>query len=313
MPTVSVVIPSRERRALLRRCLEALAKQEPPEGGFEVVVIDDGSRDGTAEMLASLSPPFELRTLANPSTGKAEALNAGIAAARGGLIVFLDDDMIADPGLVAAHLEAHREEPRTLGIGAITQRPRDGRDWYAHAFARGWNEHMAERERERIGWADCYGANFSAPREAFDRVGGFKPELVTAEDIEMGYRLERAGYVPTYLPRAHGVHDDQKSGRRMLADQRRQGEIHARLAERCQEMAQRLLPWSDRAFPRETALRRALLALRVPPRALAALGALVPGEGRKMLWFHLVRRYTFWSAVRHAVDRPRWRELTAAG
>lgn len=310
MPSVSVVIASRDRRELLRRCLDALARQDAVAGGFEVVVVDDGSGDGTREMLDSLAPPFELRALRNRAAGKAEALNTGIGAARGELLLFLDDDMIADPGLVAAHLEAHRESPRTLGIGAITQRPRDGRDWYAHAFARGWNEHMAERRRERIGWADCYGANFSAPREAFDRIGEFKPELVTAEDIEMGYRLERAGYVPTYLPRAHGVHDDQKSGRRMLADQRRQGEIHVRLGERCPEMAPRLLPWSDRTFPREPAARRALLALRLPPRLVAAPGALLPGEGRQMIWFHFSRRYAFWHSVRRHVDRARWRRLT---
>lgn len=310
MPAVSVVIASRDRCRLLRRCLTALAEQDVPAGTFDVVLVDDGSRDGTGEMLESLALPYELHALRNGSTGKAEALNTGIAAARGELLLFLDDDMIASPGLVGAHLDAHREDPRTLGIGAITQRPRDGRDWYAHAFARGWNEHMADRDRERIGWADCYGANFSAPRAALDRVGGFKPELVTAEDIEMGYRLERAGYSPTYLPRAHGVHDDQKSGRRMLADQRRQGEIHAGLAARCPEMAPRLLPWSDRTFRGELGARRALLALRLPPRALAAPGALLPGAGRRMIWFHFVRRYAFWHSVRRTVDRARWRRLT---
>jgi hypothetical protein len=96
----------------------------------------------------------------------------------------------------------------------------------------------------------------------------------------------------------------------MLGDLRRQGRAHAELAARCPEMGPELLPWSDTAVPHEQALRRAMIRLRIPPRALAAIGWAIPGDGRKMLWFQLVRRFAFWRAVRESVDGPTWSSIT---
>jgi glycosyltransferase involved in cell wall biosynthesis len=308
-PELSIIVASHNRRELLRRCLDSLRDQDADPASFEVLVADDGSSDGTAAMVEGFETPFALRLLRLEQGGKSAALNQAITAADGAVCLFLDDDIVASPELASAHLAAHRRDPTTLGIGAITQQPTEANDWYARAFAQGWNEHYEEKPRGRIGWIDCYGANFSAPRAILLEVGDFK-DIPTAEDIEMGFRLEQAGCTPTFLPRAHGVHDDQKSGRRMLADQRRQGRVHVELAERFPAMRARLLPWGEAVMPRELALRRALIALRIPPRALAALGRLLPGKGRKMLWLHIVRRFAFWRSVRQSVSRREWRSLT---
>jgi glycosyltransferase involved in cell wall biosynthesis len=308
-PQLSVLIASHNRSELLQRCLDSLCGQTAGPGAFEVIVADDGSPDGTAAMVEGFDAPFPLRLLRLEQGGKSAALNAAVGAADGAICLFLDDDIIAAPELVGEHIAAHRREPTTLGIGGITQQPIDADDWYAHAFAQGWNEHFEEKPLGRIGWIDCYGANFSAPTAALRQVGGFK-SIPTAEDIEMGFRLERAGCTPMFLPRAHGVHDDQKSGRRMLEDQRRQGKTHVELAAEYPAMRSRLLPWNETVVPRELPLRRALIALRVPPRALASLGRLLPGDGRKMLWLHLVRRFAFWRSVRQSVSRREWKSTT---
>ncbi len=309
-PVLSVLIATHDRRRMLERCLAALAAQSEDPAAFEVVVADDGSSDGTAAALAERRTAFALRVLSLARGGKAAALNAAIEAARGEVCLFIDDDVIASPQLVAEHLAAHRREPRTLGVGAITQQPTDARDWYAHAFARGWNQHYEDMRRDGASWLDCYGANLSAPRAMLLEVGGVAA-LRTGEDLELGFRLSRAGGVPAFLPNAHGVHDDQKGGRRMLADLRRQGVAHVELAQRHPEVAAELLPWPETAVPVEIPLRRALIFLRVPPRALAAAGRLLPGEGRKALWFQFVRRFAFWRAVRGATSRERWRRVTA--
>ncbi len=309
-PELSIVIASHNRSELLRRCLDSLCLQTAAPGSFETIIADDGSSDGTAAMVEGLDTPFPLRLLRLEQGGKSAALNAAMAAVDGNVCLFLDDDIIASPQLVTEHLAAHRREPTTLGIGGITQQPIAADDWYARAFARGWNEHFEDKPAGRIGWIDCYGANFSAPRATLREVGGFK-EIPTAEDIEMGFRLERAGCTPTFLPRAHGVHDDQKSGRRMLADQRRQGRIHVELSAEYPAMRAQLLPWGETVLPHELGLRRALIALRLPPRLLAWPGRLLPGEGRKMIWLHLVRRFAFWRSVRESVGRRKWKAMTA--
>ncbi len=308
-PELSVVIASHNRCRLLRRCLDSLLGQTADPASFEVLVADDGSSDGTAAMVEGFEAPFRLRLLRLEQGGKSATLNAAVEAVDGAVCLFLDDDIVASPELVAEHLAAHRRDPTTLGIGGITQQPIEADDWYARAFAQGWNEHYEDKSIERIGWIDCYGANFSAPSATLREVGGFK-QIPTAEDIEMGFRLEAAGCTPTFLPLAHGVHDDQKSGRRMLEDQRRQGRVHVELSERYPAMRAQLLPWGETVVPRELTVRKTLIALRVPPRALASLGRLLPGEGRKMIWLHLVRRFAFWRSVRESVDRTEWRSMT---
>ena len=80
-----------------------------------MIVADDGSSDGSAEMLESLQTPYRLRVLRLGKGGKPAALNAALQVAEGDVCLFLDDDIIASPGLVAAHVEAHRATPKTLG------------------------------------------------------------------------------------------------------------------------------------------------------------------------------------------------------
>jgi peptidoglycan/xylan/chitin deacetylase (PgdA/CDA1 family) len=307
---ISVVIATHNRRDLLRRCLDELSRQTQDPASFEVVVADDGSTDGTAEMAEGLDLPFELRVLRLNRSGKSAALNAAIDAAAGAACLFLDDDVIASPRLVAEHAAAQGEDPRTLAIGRLVQEPPAGRDGYAHAAAQAWNERYDELAGSEPDWADCYGGNFSAPRAALVEAGGFDLELEAVEDLELGYRLSRAGCVARYLPRAEAVHDDQKPGARVLADQGRFGTVGARLIEMHPDMRPRIFGWFAEPTPREVTLRRLLLALRAPPDLLSRLGVLVPGRGRKRVWFGFVSRYAFWHGARRGMDREEWLRTT---
>ena len=105
-PLVSVVIATRNRADLLRRCLERLDRQTQDWHDFEVVVADDGSTDETAEVCAWASAFLTLRHLPAPWGGQAVALNRGIAAAAGRYCLLLDDDIEVEPQFVAAHVRA---------------------------------------------------------------------------------------------------------------------------------------------------------------------------------------------------------------
>ena len=113
-PTISVVIPTYQRRASLLRALAALSTQTIPPAEYEVVVAIDGSTDGTAGAVRSFPAPYRLRALEQPNRGRAAARNAGIGAAAGELIVFLDDDMdaAAADDMVRGR---HGRGPRTAG------------------------------------------------------------------------------------------------------------------------------------------------------------------------------------------------------
>src|SRR5919205_3892081 len=112
---LSVIIPTYNRREPLRTCLEALSGQTI--ANFEVVVVIDGSTDGTREMLAAMATPYALRAIWQQNSGQCAARNHGAAMANGRYFLFLDDDIIADPGLVAGHLRAQLEHGGILALG----------------------------------------------------------------------------------------------------------------------------------------------------------------------------------------------------
>src|SRR6266545_2159750 len=92
-PTVSIIIPTYQRSSSVARALRALAPQTFSPDRFEVIVSIDGSSDATREMVAQFPAPFDLRCIWQPNRGRAGACNAGILAAKGELLVLLDDDM----------------------------------------------------------------------------------------------------------------------------------------------------------------------------------------------------------------------------
>ncbi|MBI3998716.1 MAG: glycosyltransferase family 2 protein, partial [Armatimonadetes bacterium] len=109
---LSVVIPTLNRREVLKRVLDALAHQTYPADRYEVVVVDDGSTDGTQDVVEAAGrtgPPAVRYVRQTPGKrGPASANNLGIKAAQGEWILFLNDDVVADPHLVEEHVRFHR-------------------------------------------------------------------------------------------------------------------------------------------------------------------------------------------------------------
>ena len=116
---VSVVIPTYNRLPLLRRVLAALETQSTPLADFEVIVVSDGATDGTDPFLDTLTTPLQLRPVFQTNSGVAAARNAGVAAARAPLILFLDDDVVPAPDLVAVHLQLHENHDNIVILGPM--------------------------------------------------------------------------------------------------------------------------------------------------------------------------------------------------
>src|SRR4051794_7003750 len=120
MPLVSVIVPTYNRQAGLERLLLALAEQTVDPDCFEVVVVNDGSHDGTDRMLTALDMPYRLRVLDQENAGPAAARNVGVHHAEGHLIVFLDDDVVPLPDLLAAHIQVHGDANDLVVIGPMS-------------------------------------------------------------------------------------------------------------------------------------------------------------------------------------------------
>ena len=190
---LSVVIPTHNKLPLLQQTLAALGRQEPgPHRDWEVVVVDDGSRDGTADWLADAAVAGipALRVVTPPANvGRARARNLGARAAAGRWLLFLDDDIVAPPGLLAAHLDLLEAFPDhgTIGWARTDDTVRDGPHFH-YLDTRGV-------ARLPVGPAPAryfVTQNAAVPRAAFLEVGGFDEDFrdYGFEDMEVAFRLE---------------------------------------------------------------------------------------------------------------------------
>jgi GT2 family glycosyltransferase len=210
---VSVVVPTYNRRESLDRLLRALAQQTLPPERFEVVVVDDGSTDGTAELARSLTLPYALRVLRQPNQGPAQARNLGVAQARGPLVVFLDDDVVPRPHLIAAHVAAHQAHPGAVVIGPMSPPPNWRRPSWVH-----WEEDLLQIQYQEMlagkypcGPRQFYTGNASLWRRQFLEAGGFDPRFKRAEDVELAYRLRDRGARFVFRPEAEVLHYASRS------------------------------------------------------------------------------------------------------
>lgn len=209
---LSVVIPTYNRRSRLSRVLDGLKAQSVDPGVFEAVVVDDGSTDGTAEWLGAQAFPFRLRVVRQANSGPAAARNAGIRVAQGRIVLFIDDDLVPNPDLIAEHLRLHRTESGIAVIGPLESLPRYAQPWVT------WEQAMVEaqyRAMKRGDWAPTFRqfwtANASVERERVLEVGGFDPAFLRAEDVELGVRLSLRGVRFRFNPAASGMHHAERS------------------------------------------------------------------------------------------------------
>ena len=227
---VSVVVITHNRPDRLRLVLAALAAQQGVAGGFEAVVVDDGS---VVDLTSSLEGHGDLpiRLVRQRQTGCAGARNTGIKASSAEIVLCIDDDVLFGTGFVAEHLDTHRRHGAAVVVGdryntylADLTTP-ENRVILAEATEGRW-ERLHRRSRrdyfaaqtltlfdrdpraQPIPWLCFVGRNVSFRRADADRVGGFDEGFQQwgLEDLELGLRLHRAGVPFHYAPGARVYH-----------------------------------------------------------------------------------------------------------
>ena len=236
---VSLVIATFNRRAVLERTLPLLLTQDFPSDAYEVIVVVDGSTDGTLEWLQACAQYPNLRVLSQPNRGQAAAINAGIQAARGAIILFLDDDILCGPNVVAEHAHARRDERTCLAFGPVLASA-EIKDPLAHRWVRSFSDDFFERDAARFpaeGWYGCMAcANSSAPRSVLLEIGGLDESFSRGNDADLGFRLLQASYRFTYLPACvtHQLFSKTRAG--IIQDASDEGISEIRLCRKHPEM-----------------------------------------------------------------------------
>ena len=310
---LSIIIPTYDRAKRLRACLESLSRQTQPVGDWEVVVVVDGSTDGTREMLAGLATPYRLKVCEQDHHGTGAALNRGVAAASGGHCLFLGDNVVADPALVAEHLYAQQAGQGVVGLGPIKLTLCPQADWYAREFAEQWNQHFAglNAGSQSPSWLNCNAGNLSALRAAIIEAGGFAADLPVSFEFELAHNLERHGLQVVYIPQAIVEQYEDRDFDRLTAEAEQRGRVHAKVCRRDPEMLSKLLGEYPEAMLRTLFLRRLLLMFNVSPRLFRVMGKLVNRRKWRADWFQFIADYSFWRGVRQVTpDAETWQRLT---
>lgn len=243
---VSVIVVNWNRKALLEACLRSLARQSL--SSFEVILVDNGSSDGSVDMAESLSLPFPLTVVRNSvNRGFCAANNQGIARARGEFIALLNNDAVASPvwlealleafhdptvGMAASKILIHDEPDRIDKVGHLIYPDGQNRGRGTGEIDRGQYDHI-----EEVAWPDGCAAMYR--RSMIETIGGFDEDFFAyADDAELGLRARIAGWKCLYMPRAVVLHHRGQT----------LGQVSTRRIELIERnrvlLAAKLFPWS---------------------------------------------------------------------
>ncbi len=241
-PRVSVVVCTYNGARTLRDCLEGLRKVEYPN--FEVIVVNDGSRDETA----AIASEYDFRLISTEQRGLSHARNTGLAAATGEIVAYLDDDAYPDPHWLS-YLAATFRSTSHAGLGGPNIAPHgDGpiADCVANAPGNPVHILLTDQEAEHIP-----GCNMAFRKACLEAIGGFDPQYrVAGDDVDVCWRLQQRGWTLGFSPAAMVWHHRRNSIRTFWRQQYGYGKAEALLERKWPEKYNRAghLTWAGRVY-----------------------------------------------------------------
>lgn len=266
---ISVVIPTFNRVDTLLRTLEALGNQSFAPDDYEVLVVDDGSSDGTGSSVARVQErfPVPLHYLYQPNRKQGAARNLGVRSSSGARIVFLGDDIVPTRDFLLEHERAHERcdgDPRVAVIGYTTWPPSFRRTRFLNYIGeQGWQFGFSLIDDPAdVPFNFLYTSNLSLSQSFFFQAGGFDEGFQEYgwEDIELSLRLKAIGMKLVYAPDARAYHFHPVSMQDFAERQRQVGRSAWKLYERHPEMASFLSIDRIPQYRRRDRLRMRLLS-----------------------------------------------------
>ncbi len=281
----SLVIPGRDASRTIRQCLEAVAPLLGHGGLEEIIFVDDGSVDETADIVKQ----FPVRYILGKGAGPGSARNIGWRAAKSPIIWFIDSDCVAEPD-VLERLLPHLDDPQVGGVSGSY-----GNMEEESLLACLIHEEIVERHLgmpQRVNFLATF--NVAYRKSVLEEVGGFNERFLKGQDAELSWRVLEAGHQLAFEVTSRVKHFHPVSWRSYLRTQRQQGywRVFLHLTHRGHAAGDSYSSFVDHAQPPLAMLILAFLPLlcfsvtcRVPPVLVALL---IVAQG-PMTW-KLVRR-----------------------
>jgi len=290
---------------------------------MEVIVVDDGSLDGTSEWLATQAWPFRLLALRQENAGPAAARNAGIRRASSEFILFLDDDVVPEPELVAEHLRSHEQSTTSLVVlGPMLSLPHYVQPWVA------WEQVQLEKQYRAMECGDFaptfrqfWTGNASVRREHLIQANLFDVTLKRGEDVDLGLRLANLGVGYQFNPRARGLHHAERSLASFCKAHASYGEMEVALFEGRPGGAEGVLSGNwQRLHPMQRKFLEVLLSTSSGPAAVqgvlelflrSKVGAIAPASVSRAAC-SMLANLLFWDANRRTLGSARFSRIMQA-
>jgi GT2 family glycosyltransferase len=230
----SICIPSYNRKQFLLATLRSLNHQSAHPDSYEVIVSDDGSTDGTVEVLAELRTKYRLRWFTQTNAGPAAASNAAAALAENDVLIFLDADQVCSPNMVAVHLETHEREGDVFVQGLYPLAEGFRSRAASLLYERELLSALAPIDRPHPASSHMWSAQVSVRRSTWREVGGFDScfREYGGEDTDFGLRVAALGIPFLFEPRALSYHLHEVSYRSLRRQAYAEGCSIVRLSEK---------------------------------------------------------------------------------
>jgi GT2 family glycosyltransferase len=241
-PRISVVVCTYNGERTLAECLDGLQRLDYPD--YEVIVVNDGSTDSSAEIASR----YDFRVISTDNQGLASARNAGLRAASGEIVAYIDDDATPDPYWLS-HLAASFLNSSHVGVGGPNiSPPDDGTVADCVASSPGGPTHvlLSDREAEHIP-----GCNMAFHKAALEEIGGFDPRFhVAGDDVDICWRLQDRGWTVGFSAGAVVWHHRRNRIRAYLKQQYEYGKAEALLERKWPARYNRVghLAWTGRVY-----------------------------------------------------------------
>lgn len=221
-PEFSVIIPTHERGETICACLDSLCRLDYPHERFEVIVVDDGSRESPHELVERYADRLPIQFERASHAGPAAARNVGAGIARGAVLVFVADDCRPEPGWLRALARHFADRPATAASGQVLNSTPESRCAEAAQLLNEYLGSWFNTEERGVGF--CTPNNLAVPADSFRALGGFDPHFAYAgEDRDFCARWNEAGLRIAPCPDAVVQHVHPLSCSQFLKQQFRYG------------------------------------------------------------------------------------------
>lgn len=203
---ISIIIPTYNGAKRIKKCLDALNKQDY-NGEFEIIVVDDGSTDDTQQVIENYK---QVTLIQQKNAGPAAARNHGANIAKGEILLFTDDDCVPIPDWISQMVQPFLDDPELVGVKGVyrTNQPELTARFVQLEYE---DKYDVMAKHEYIDFIDTYSAGYS--RDIFLKYDGFDTSfpVACAEDQELSFRIGRDGYKMKFIPQAIVYHTHPNS------------------------------------------------------------------------------------------------------